>query len=325
MTRFFLGGDVGATKTHVLVADETGRALGFGQAGPGNHEGVGYEGLAAALRTATDQALAAAGLSRHLIAGAGFGIGGLDWPSEREPHLQAIASLGLRGPVEAVNDATLGLLAGCAEGWGVAVVSGTGCNCRGWDATRRHEGMVTGHGVWMGEGAGAGELVVMALRALSYEWTRRGPATQLTPAFLRHTGARSLGEMLEKLLTGKLELDAEAAPLIFQVAAAGDPVARQLVCWAGAELGELANAVIRQLGFKALAFDLVLVGGMFDAGCPLIEPMRGTVHALAPGARFVRLEAPPVVGAVLLGMEQAGMAALERRESLIRSARALIS
>jgi len=31
MKRFFVGGDVGGTKTHVVIADETGHFAGFGQ------------------------------------------------------------------------------------------------------------------------------------------------------------------------------------------------------------------------------------------------------------------------------------------------------
>jgi N-acetylglucosamine kinase-like BadF-type ATPase len=185
--RYFLGADIGSTKTHALIADETGMVVGFGKGGPGNHEAVGYDGLAAALDSAVAQALAAAGLAKEQVAGAGFGVAGYDWPSEREPTLRAIGSLRLHAPVEAANDTILGLVAGAAEGWGVAVVSGTGCNCRGWDRSRQREGKVTGHGVWMGEAAGASELVSKTLQAIAQAWTRRGPSTQLTPAFLEHT------------------------------------------------------------------------------------------------------------------------------------------
>ena len=31
---YFLGIDIGGTKSHALIADEEGRAVGFGQAGP---------------------------------------------------------------------------------------------------------------------------------------------------------------------------------------------------------------------------------------------------------------------------------------------------
>jgi N-acetylglucosamine kinase-like BadF-type ATPase len=322
--RYFLGADIGATKTHALVADETGLVVGFGRGGPGNHEVVGYDGLVAALDTAVEKALAAAGLRKEQVAGAGFGVAGYDWPSEREPTLRAISSLGLQAPAEAVNDTNLGLLAGAAEGWGVAVVSGTGCNCRGWDRSRHREGKVTGHGLWMGEAAGASELIFKAVHAVAQAWTRRGPPTELTSIFVQHTGSGSIEELLENMTTGKVEVHADAAPLVFQAAAAGDPVAMDLVRWAGCELGELACAVIRQLEFEELAFDVVLIGSMFDGGPMLVEPMRRTIHALAPGARLVRLTVPPVIGAVLLGMEQGGLAALERREALIRSARTFL-
>ena len=68
----------------------------------------------------------------------------------------------------------------------------------------------------------------------------------------------------------------------------------------------MANAVIRQLEFESLAFDVVMTGSMFEGGPMLIEPMRAAIHKIAPGARLVRLSVPPVIGAVILGMEAAG-------------------
>jgi hypothetical protein len=65
----------------------------------------------------------------------------------------------------------------------------------------------------------------------------------------------------------------------------------------------MANAVIRQLEFENLAFDVVMTGSMFEGGPMLIDPMRSTIHKLAPKARLVRLRVPPVIGAVMLGME----------------------
>ena len=99
--RYFLGVDVGGTKTQALIADESGYALALGEGGPGNHEEVGYAGLANAMRQAVDQALARSGISMQQIAGAGFGVAGYDWPSERGPTLEAIATLGLNAAVGA--------------------------------------------------------------------------------------------------------------------------------------------------------------------------------------------------------------------------------
>ncbi len=319
MTRYLLGVDVGATKTHALIADENGLVCGFGEAGPGNHEGVGYDGLAAALRTATVQAVAQAGISIAQIAGAGFGIGGYDWPSEREQMLRTIQTLGLNAPFEAVNDAIIGLLAGAPEGWGIAVVAGTGCNCWGWDRNHR-VGRMTGMGWQMGEAAGAGELVDEAIRCIARDWSLRGPSTRLTLAFIELAGAQDTEDLLEGITQHRYTIGAEAAPLVFQVAAEGDVLARQLVEWAGRELGGLAIGVVRQLGLESLEFDVVLVGSLYDGSPLLTQSMRQTVRAIAPGARFLRLEAPPVVGGVLLGMEQAGLNWKTVREWLIETA-----
>jgi N-acetylglucosamine kinase-like BadF-type ATPase len=323
MGQYYLGIDVGGTKSHALIADLSGQALGFGEGGPGNPEGVGYDGMAGVLQAVVQDALTDAGISGGEIVGAGFGIGGYDWPSsQREPTLQAIRTLGLNAPLEVVNDSIIGLLAGAAEGWGVAVVAGTSCNCWGWDRDRR-EGRMTGFS-WLGEAAGGWELALKAIQAVALEWTWRGPSTQLTRAFVELFEARDVVDLLEGLTMGRYHLHASAAPVVFRVAAQGDAVARDLILWAGRELGSMANGVVRQLGFEALSFDVVLAGSFFDGSSLLAEAMCEAIHPVAPGARLVRLDVPPVVGGVLLGIEQAGQDPLAMREALIASTRDML-
>jgi N-acetylglucosamine kinase-like BadF-type ATPase len=254
-----------------------------------------------------EQALRAADLKKEDITGAGFGVAGYDWPSEAEATVSVIERLGLAAPYKFVNDAVPGLIAGSAEGWGVAVVSGTGSNCRGWDREHKREGRVTGHGILMGEGAGGSELVHRCMQIIGYSWTKRLPQTALADAIVEYVGATDLEDLLRGYTTEEYHVAPSAARTIFRVAEEGDPVARDLICWAGTELGELVNAVARQLEFENLAFDVVMTGSMFEGGPMLIEPMRATIHKLAPKARLVRLSVPPVIGAVMLGMEAAGI------------------
>ena len=54
--RYFLGVDIGGTKSHALIADENGQVVGFGRAGAGNWEAVGYDGLQQVLASITSQA-----------------------------------------------------------------------------------------------------------------------------------------------------------------------------------------------------------------------------------------------------------------------------
>jgi len=167
-------------------------------------------------------------------------------------------------------------------------------------------------------------LAFKALQAVALAWTWRGPPTRLTQAFVELAGVQSVEELLEGLTLGRIYLGADAAPVVFQVAAGGDAVAHELILWAGRELGSMAIGVIHQLGFEALSFDVVLAGSFFNGSPLLAETMRQTIRAVASGARLVRLHVPPVVGGVLLGMEQAGLVPSALRVSLIQSAGKLL-
>ena len=300
---YYLGADLGATKTHTLIVDKLGRALGFGESGPGNHESIGYDGMFHSMNSGLEQVLRAAGLKKEDITGAGFGVAGYDWPSENEATASVIDRLGLNAPYKFVNDSVPGLVAGSEEGWGIVLVSGTGSNCRGWDREHKREGRVTGHGVLMGEGAGGSELMHRCMQLIGYSWSKRLPRTALAEAIIAYVGAKDLEDLIRGYTTSEYEIGAEAAPIVFRIAKEGDSVARDLIDWAGCELGELANAVIRQLEFENLVFDVVMTGSMFEGGPMLIDPMRETILKLAPKARLVRLNAPPVIGAAMLGME----------------------
>lgn len=317
---YYLGIDVGGTKTHALLADETGQAVGFAHAGSGNWESVGYDGLTDVLKDVTSRALQMAGINPGSIAGAGLGLAGYDWPSQKEAHLKAVAPLGLRITPHIVNDAVLGIAAGSEEGWGISIVSGTGCNCRGLSKDRRREGRVVGGANhWSGEAAGGFDILLRAMRAVAFEWARRGPPTALSHIFLQNTGAKDLDELIEGAYVGRFALDPSLIMQVFEVAHQGDPQALEVMRWAGTELGGMAIGVANQLDLLDEPFDVVLIGSIFD-GHPLIShTIRKTIRREKPGARLIRLRLPPVVGGVLLGMESAGVDFHSRREKLVTS------
>lgn len=306
--RYFLGVDVGSSKTHVAIADKAGQIVGFGKAGAGNYEVVGYDGMLITLQQSLAEAAAQAQIDLDQIAGAGFGIAGYDWPSQKPDMLNVLNQLNLACPLTFVNDGVPPLLAASEAGWGVSLIAGTGCNCRGLDRERQREGRVTGHSYLLGEFAGASELMWRAMQLVAYAWTQRGQPTALTDAFIAFAGAKDTADLLEGYATGVLAVNARAAPLVFEVARQGDVVAQELLCWAGEELAEMAKAVIRQLDLAGEAFDVVLSGSLFKGGPLLIDPMWRSIRSFAPHARLVNLNVPPVIGSVILGMMQAGVA-----------------
>jgi N-acetylglucosamine kinase-like BadF-type ATPase len=112
---------------------------------------------------------------------------------------------------------------------------------------------------------------------------------------------------------------------IFQSAHEGDSVARDIIEWSARELGESACAVIRQLNRESNEFDVVLTGSIFGSGDIYIDPLRETIHKLAPQAKLIKLEAPPVPGAVILSMQKAGLGTAPRHKNLIESSKAFIN
>jgi len=325
LTRYYLGIDVGGTKSYALIADENGTACGFGAGGTGNWEAIGYTRYQEVLDDIILQAINEAGISRKDIAGAGFGIAGFDWHSQEADQMKVIGKLGLNAPVKAVNDSILGLLAGSSDGWGISITSGTGSNCRGWNKDRTKEGRVVGGAAWSGEYGGAYDLIIGGMQKVTYEWTMRGPKTALTPAFIKAKGAKDLDDLIEGLYLRRYNLDASDVFLVFDIANKGDTAAQEVIRWNGYQLGDMACGVIRQLGFEETQFEVILMGSLFDGSPLLIEAVSETIHNIASKAILKRFNAPPVIGAVVLGMEQAGKNYHEIRDHLIKSASKLIA
>lgn len=317
--QYFLGIDIGSTKSHALIADQTGRVVGFGNSGGGNWEGVGWKAAQKSLQDCVQMAVGAAKIQISQITGAGLGIAGYDWPEDQIGIHRMVDSLGLIAPYKVVNDAVVGLLAGAEAGWGVVVVSGTGANCRGRDPQGR-EGRATGMGSMYGEHGGAFEIVNKAVQAVALAWTRRGPETELSRVFLAITGAGSIDDLLAGIARGRYKISPDAAPLVFQTAEAGDFVATDLIRWAAQELADMAVGVIRQIELENKAFDVVLAGGTFDGSTTMKNVIEKKIQLVAPQARLVRLAAPPVIGGVLLGFEQAGWVTSRIHPRLLKNA-----
>jgi N-acetylglucosamine kinase-like BadF-type ATPase len=322
----YLGVDVGGSRTRALVADSAGTARGYGEAGAGNHEVVGYDGLRSAVRAAVQGALTeAAGSQGEIepdgrglgwigllasIRGAAFGVAGYDWPSEEEETRENLsAALALRCPVILRNDAALGLAAGSDNGLGVNLSAGTSNNCYGlWRRdTLEVEGRIAGAGPVVGEEGGAVEIAIDAVRAVNHARIRRRGPTSIEDLLLERTGLADSDALIEAIAAGILTPDPAWAPLVFRAAAEGDEAALKIIDHAGRELGESAVAVVHQIGAEAETFDLVLSGSLFSLSPDLFAGAEKVLRPVAPHFRLIRLDTPPVVGAVALGIRGCGL------------------
>jgi N-acetylglucosamine kinase-like BadF-type ATPase len=322
--KYFLGIDVGSSKTHAVIADENGHCVGFGKSTGGNHQSAGYDGTQRVMKESFEQARKMSGVETAEIVGAGFGAAGYDFPSDREEHLKAIAALGLSCPHEIVNDGMNGLLAGAARGVGVNVTAGSSNNCR---ARNKHGkvGRIVGNGIMFGEYGGALEIAYRALQMVNHAWIKRRLPTALTKTLLELTGAKDEMDLMEGISNEKYHVLPYMAVQVIEAARAGDTAAQEIMDWTGEELGWLAVSGARQIEMENEEVEVILSGSIFEAGEIIISPMRKLVLEHCPKAKLIRLDGPPVIGAVILGMEQAGFDGYAVRENMVRTAKEIMT
>jgi N-acetylglucosamine kinase-like BadF-type ATPase len=106
---------------------------------------------------------------------------------------------------------------------------------------------------------------------------------------------------------GHLDQDAigDLAPVVFSTAAAGDAVARSIIDHLADELALMAAALARRTGLTRSNPEVVLAGGVFKTDDSAFHAgLADRIHRSIPAARIVRLTAPPVLGAALIGLDR---------------------
>jgi len=246
-----------------------------------------------------------------------FCLAGADLPLDDRRITRQVKGRSWVDDVMLRNDTFAILRAGTDRGWGVGVVCGSGLNCAAvgpdgrivrFPALGELSGDLAHGGGWLGRAA-----LGAALRGRD----GRGPHTSLEKMVPEHFKVKRPESVMEALYT--LELDSqrmlELAPIVFKAAAGGDVESRRLIDELADEIIATANAAIRRLRLTRLTFDVVLGGGIFrNHDGAFTARIRDGINAVAPGATMRRLDAPPVVGAALLGLDalKAKPAAKER-------------
>ena len=130
---------------------------------------------------------------------------------------------------------------------------------------------------------------------------------------------------MEGISNSQYHLYAHLALPVMDAAHAGDAAAIEVLRWTGEELGWLAVSVARQIEMENDEVEVIQSGSVFDAGEMITEPMKELVLKYCPRAKLIRLDGPPVVGAVILGMEQTGFDGYVVRDEMVKTAKKLIS
>ncbi|MFQ5340489.1 MAG: N-acetylglucosamine kinase [Anaerolineae bacterium] len=307
--KYVLGVDQGHTQTRAAVCDIDGNILGVGKTYGACHSMHGMTTAMNAIQEASQTALSQAGIQAGDIAILFCGLTGADWPDDYELLEANVLSLGLCENVQVKNDSIVALRGGTWADYGAIVVAGTGGNC----AIRSSKGEEFIYHFYHDRDLQGGiALGRRALDAIYRAETGREPATLLTSKVLDMFGLATVDQLLRADVEHRLSLDdiKYIAPLVFQAACEGDRVSCAIIKAFGEGLAELVTAGLKRFNMTGLDVEVVLSGSIFKGpGTLLEEVMTAHIHMVAPKARLVNARYEPVVGAMLLGLEELGVRA----------------
>jgi N-acetylglucosamine kinase-like BadF-type ATPase len=300
--------DGGNSKTDVALVAHDGEVLSALRGPTTSHQQVGLDTGVARLVDLVAQARARAGFDADAPrpAVAVYALAGADTPADDRRLLKAIAARQLAGRNLVINDAFAPIRAGSEQGWGIALICGSGVNAAGIAPDGRRARLAA-LGPISGDWGGGGDIGLAALGLAVRARDGRGQRTSLESLVPTHFGYRRPIDLTRAIEAGTVPQDRlrELPPVVFRAAAGGDAVARSILDRQADELVRMAGAIIGQLSLARRRPDVVLAGGVFAAQDPVFEArIRDGIGALAPGANVHRSEAVPVLGAALLGLDE---------------------
>ena len=305
-SRLILGVDGGGTKTMALVAavDDTGQMtiIGRGVGGPSNLRLSGIPQSLNSLDNAIDEALAAAGMTGRKFDCAVLALAGSTSPDIQRDVSDWANKRDLSMDLEIAHDALPVLAHGTADGWGIALIVGTGSVAVGVDIQGRS---VTrgGWGHWFGDKGSGFFLGYKALAAVAEASDDIGPKTMLSKMVLERLGTEDPRSILMKVSEGGDVRRAVAAlaPLVMEAAMRRDKVARRIVKGAVKEAVKLVAAVAKALAFEQ-PYPLAIAGGVICSSQLFRDELLIKLNNIKRPPAGVTLVHEPVMGCLKMAL-----------------------
>jgi glucosamine kinase len=305
-----VGVDGGATKTRVLVADESGKVLGE-HTGPASAVRPGEaEAAADVIATLVRDALVECEMGHVRPRALCAGIAGTGREDAREALWRALVELDVADETVVHSDAAIALDDAFGEGPGVLLVAGTGSMALGRGPTGR-TARAGGWGPVIGDEGSGAWIGRRALGIVAAAADKREPETALTSAILAACEAPDVHALIAwAAAASPADLAALVGPVL-KTAQGGDMRANALVALAVEELALHVRSVARELfGDERAAIPVALSGGMLSPGSLLRRRLEHRLKTAVPGASVNAGEVQPARGAVRGALRLIGFSAL---------------
>ena len=239
-------------------------------------------------------------------------VANADLPEEEEQLATAIRAGGWSETTTVVNDTFAVLRTGLTAGagvagraerpWGVAVTCGAGINCVGVAPDGRVARYLS-FGETSGDWGGGLDLGAAALWHAMRAEDGRGAPTALLSGVTEFFGLPTASEVAIGVRAGTFGRDdlRRLTPVLFAAARSGDQIAAAVVQRQAQEICLMALTAMRRLGLGTAP--VVLGGGVLEARDPLLSAEVDRRLAAAGCGPGQVVDAPPVTGAALLGLD----------------------
>ncbi len=332
--------DGGGTRTRALVLSDEGKVAGCGTGGPSAFVAEGgkvvFESVAEAIKQAKPESFYEP--PSHIV----FCLGGGNLAEVKA----AVGAVLPHSPITIVSELECALELAYTHGLKVVVLAGTGVI--GAAETQKGKLACGGLGAFTGDEGGGFWLGWEAVRAVLRALDGRGPKTLLEEKLLLGSALRKAipesDEEIRTLIAGPPSLGRRLvyrliraaramnrhhigalAPLVSKAAAEGDEVALTLLKIAGSEIARYALSLANQVEAAGETPEgCGFMGGVLQAGEPLVESLEHTIRQQKPQLAIHVLEYDLVLGAGLLALKQvqAAPVELEKKRAMLNEWRA---
>jgi len=295
--KYFLGLDIGGTKTACVLADES-RVLSRAETGSSKVLRVGKAEAEVHLRQALTQVSRQSGVSLSQVTSSCIGTSGASVP-EVTDWLREHMALWVAGNLSLVGDEIITLDAAFPGEPGVVIIAGTGSNVIG----RSRDGKTTGAGGWgpVLADEGSGNLLgQQALRAI-FAAINTGEDPPLLYRVLDQLGLKTKDDLVA--VANALNFSfAQLMPMIVEAAYQGDAIAQATLERGGQELAGLVLHVVGRLAAREPGIEnglkIACTGSILKHVKPLAESMRQTLLRVYPQLNFLPGIVDPLHGAL---------------------------
>ncbi len=300
--------DGGGSRTRCLAIDGGGQTLSTVETGPSNHLLVELETVVCSLSDAIENALIQGNLQRTDVACVSAGLAGVDYDGAGEEEMKRVLhELGFKRTV--INGDMVIAHAGALSGkQGVMALAGTGSSILGI-GNNGERVKVGGWGPVFGDEGSAYRIGQMALRAAARDFDGFGAKTALTEAVKNALGIKDFRETVNLVYVKGLEIREIAAlsRTAYEIAEAGDEVARKIFLGAGEELAESVATAISRLSMSGEAIEVSYQGSVLESCALVRESFIENLTQRERKAEILPPTYPPVIGAYLLGRALLGL------------------